>query len=157
MEGTINRRHITIFAVPSLIACLTIIAGICHGVTASVVFPTQNQPPNDAAALKLQADAASADGLDLLRRDDLQSALVKFTDGLALCRRAGYRYGEGSALSNTGHAYIEMARYDLALQFLRESLAVQREYLDFRGEGHIRTHVSSVCINSPFAACRINS
>jgi len=113
----------------------------------------ENERPNLVSVVKLAADT----GQDTYARDipltlifffylrrHLDEWLSATAAALAAARRLGDRQGEGRALSSLGNAYSEMRQWDIAREYLQQTLVVCREEHDRSREARTLTNLGNI-------------
>jgi DNA-binding SARP family transcriptional activator len=66
---------------------------------------------------------------------NVTEAVDRFERALAICREIGDRQGEARAANNCAHAYLQLRRFDDALEAGQASLPMQRQVRNRYGEG----------------------
>jgi len=91
-------------------------------------------PTLEQLQLQIQAAKLVLEGIGLQGKNDLQGALDRYNQALAIFRQAGDRKDEGHTLRQIGTVYDY--RYDdtTALQFYQQALTIAREIADQPGE-----------------------
>ena len=87
-----------------------------------------NQPLLDISfRQKFEADQLLRQGIDQLRASQINLSLQSSQRALIIYRQIKDRNGEVISLGNIGYAYRELAQYQKAIDFFRQSLAISKQ------------------------------
>lgn len=92
---------------------------------------------NDAKALKDKAQSNA----------DLQRAVQKYQQALAILERVGFKQGIGATANNLGNVFKDWGQYGTAVEYFEKSLAIRRELEDRKGEGQTLNNLGNVFEN----------
>ncbi|MBD2235370.1 CHAT domain-containing protein [Aulosira sp. FACHB-113] len=110
-----------------VLVCLLAVVSTSLGSSLPMVFTESPVLAQTLDARKAEADRLFLQGIEQLKKNQLEAALQSFQQALKIYREIKDRKAEGNALGNLGITYLSMKNYPKAIEYLEEGFILAKE------------------------------
>ncbi len=119
---------------------VAIVAGICLGLS----YPLMAQSKDQGIRLFEEAKALQEKARS---NSDVQRAVQKYQQALAIFERAGFKQGIGVTANNLGVLFKDQGQHVKAVEYYEKSLEIARKIGDVKAEGNVLNNLGIVYAN----------